>query len=451
MRTRCCGQLQQRAEQRGDVAPAGLRRAAHALHDGVARLGLVGEAVDRRRRTASGSVSAQLSRNAARSPSTAGPWMRKCVSRHSRLVAGVALPLVGDADAAGERRPPRRRSAPCGGCGGSPGPSRSRRSGRNQRTLHAGALHVVDELRVDRVGAPRVEQHAHPHAGLRALARAARANSRADLALPVDEGQEVDRVLGARRSPRASPGRSRRRCAARRCGCPRSPARRSRLRACAARARVDAVAHARHRCHRAGRRPAAAVGCRARSARPSPRPAAPARRPAPPRAARRPPRRRARRSTRAAPRAAARRCRRAARRSRRTTCSTRKNRPSAERDRATTAARDTDAPNASHDHAGWWRRGDQPEQQRHRAPSSAPARAATGRPPRRRPRRCRRGRRRPRCPNASATNATHAERRRRVSASTSARPYFCTRRPVLLDAVDAGSGRVRAGPSAWCP
>ena len=46
IRTRRSRQLQQRAEQRGHVAPARLRRAAHALHDGGAGLGLVREAVD---------------------------------------------------------------------------------------------------------------------------------------------------------------------------------------------------------------------------------------------------------------------------------------------------------------------------------------------------------------------------------------------------------------------
>ena len=99
----------------------GLGRAAHALHD-RRRPAWVGRGSGRRRRrTARGSVSAQLSRNAARSPSTAGPRIRKCVSRHSCSFAGVAEPLVGDADAAGERRSPRRRSSPCGACGGSPG------------------------------------------------------------------------------------------------------------------------------------------------------------------------------------------------------------------------------------------------------------------------------------------------------------------------------------------
>ena len=96
------GELQQRAEQGVDVAPSGLRRAAHAL-DHRRRPAWVGRGSGRCPSSkSSGSVSVQLSRNAARSPSTAGPWMRKCVSRHSRRVPRVAAPLVGDADAAGE-------------------------------------------------------------------------------------------------------------------------------------------------------------------------------------------------------------------------------------------------------------------------------------------------------------------------------------------------------------
>ena len=46
MRIAMLGELQQRAEQRVDVAVAGFRRAAHALHDRRPGLGLIGEAVD---------------------------------------------------------------------------------------------------------------------------------------------------------------------------------------------------------------------------------------------------------------------------------------------------------------------------------------------------------------------------------------------------------------------
>ena len=104
-------------------------------------------------------------------------------------------------------------------------PSCSRRSGRNQRMITPAASISSIEGPLHRVRAPRVEEHAHPHAGLRPCREAARELG-ADLAAPVHEREEVDRVLGCRRSRRASPGRSRRRCGGRRCGCPRSPARR---------------------------------------------------------------------------------------------------------------------------------------------------------------------------------------------------------------------------------
>ena len=50
-------------------------------------------------------VSAQFWMNADCRPSTAGPSTRRWVSRHSRLVARVAAPLLRDADAAGEADP----------------------------------------------------------------------------------------------------------------------------------------------------------------------------------------------------------------------------------------------------------------------------------------------------------------------------------------------------------
>ena len=101
MRTRSLRELQQRQEQHVDVAPARLRRAADALHDGVARLGLFGEAVDllvEEHGVGLGPVveerGAQAVDRRARQPEVGvAPLV---------LVAGVALPLVGDADAAGE-------------------------------------------------------------------------------------------------------------------------------------------------------------------------------------------------------------------------------------------------------------------------------------------------------------------------------------------------------------
>ena len=155
MRTRRSAELQQRAEQRGDVAPAGLGRAAHALHD-RRRRAWVGRGSGRcRRRTSSGSVSAQLSRKAARSPSTAGPSDAEVRVAPLVLVAGVALPLVGDADAAGERRSPRRRSAPCGASGGSSGRAGTGAAGGTSARATPASLHLVDQRRGPWCGRPR--------------------------------------------------------------------------------------------------------------------------------------------------------------------------------------------------------------------------------------------------------------------------------------------------------
>ena len=74
--------LQQAAEQRRDVAPPGLGRFSHTCAIAVPGWGCSGN-----RSTAWSnncrSVSAQSAKNAARRPSTAGPRIRKCVSRHS--------------------------------------------------------------------------------------------------------------------------------------------------------------------------------------------------------------------------------------------------------------------------------------------------------------------------------------------------------------------------------
>ena len=111
------GQLEEGPEQRGDVAPAGLRRAADALGDGVARLGLLGEPVDavfEEDRVGLGPVVEEGGPEAVH-----GRALEPEVGvAPLGFVPGVAFPLVGDADAAGEAARPRRRSAPCGASGG---------------------------------------------------------------------------------------------------------------------------------------------------------------------------------------------------------------------------------------------------------------------------------------------------------------------------------------------
>ena len=216
-----------RARNRVDMSlQPRLRCAADALDRPPSPgLRLLGEPVDRSRRRARGRSrsSCRGTPPAARRPP--GPRTRKCVSRHSSLVAGVAVPLVGDADAAGEpdrlvddhdlavrpmvhlrRLQPVQRPEPA--------------------DAHARVLHHRRSGR-GRSGARPTRRAGRERGRPPALARtSASANRRADLAAPVDERQEVDRVLAPRRSPRASPGRSRRRCGAPRRGCPRSPGRR---------------------------------------------------------------------------------------------------------------------------------------------------------------------------------------------------------------------------------
>ena len=142
----------------------------------------------------SGPVSAQLSRNAARSPSTAGPSMRKWVSRHSSSL----------------RASPCQQSAmptpPVNPTASSvistlrwvrwlTWPGRSRRSGRNQWTC-APASSRRESTCLSMVCEPQASSStpdADPRLG--PVAQVA-AELLADLAGPVDEGEEVDRVLG---------------------------------------------------------------------------------------------------------------------------------------------------------------------------------------------------------------------------------------------------------------
>ena len=144
----------------------------------------------------SGSVSAQLSRKAARSPSTAGPWMRKCVSRHScslraspchssamptppvKAIASSTIEhLAVRAVVHGSEPEPAQRSEP--------------------PHVHAGRVHVVDQRRGPS-GARPTRRAARAPARRPAPAPASRRGELgADLAAPVDEREEVDRVLGA--------------------------------------------------------------------------------------------------------------------------------------------------------------------------------------------------------------------------------------------------------------
>ena len=307
----------------------------------------------------SGSVSTQLSRNAARSPSTAGPWMRKCVSRHSRSFAGVAVPLVGDADAAGEAdRLVDDHHLAVRSMVHLTGPEPAERAEPAQRARRRRSMRSSEVVSIGR--APQASSSTRTRTPARARSASASANWRADLALPVDERQEVDGV--ARRSSIASSIAGKISSPLRRtsmrlpsvAGTPMTPSR-VRAQALSSRPRrvglgassvVTLVARQRQRCPPAA--PARSGSeCSTFSASCGLRD----RRRGPLRAARRPRRRTARRPPRAATRAAARRCRPADRRSGRTTCSTRRtaeagghDEPASERPRRPRRTRATKAP-----------------------------------------------------------------------------------------------------------
>ena len=148
----------------------------------------------RTRRTARDRSRAQLSRNAARRPSTAGPAIRKCVSRH--CVSLSALPSHSSAMPTPPVKPIASSTIMTLRCvRWLIWLSRKRRSGRNQRNDDAGSLHRVDQA-IARSGAtPGVEQDPHPHTVPGALGERVRELA-ADAPFPVDEREEVDRVVG---------------------------------------------------------------------------------------------------------------------------------------------------------------------------------------------------------------------------------------------------------------
>ncbi len=101
MRNRTCRELEQRAEQQRDVALAGSGGAAHALHDGVPLLLLLGESIH-------GIVEEiQVRLGPVRQERGAETVHCGSVDPEVRvapfvLVARIAGPLVGDSHAAGE-------------------------------------------------------------------------------------------------------------------------------------------------------------------------------------------------------------------------------------------------------------------------------------------------------------------------------------------------------------
>ena len=117
-----------------------------------------------------GSVSAQLSRNAARRPSTAGPAHPEVRVAPLVRVAGVALPLVGDAHSAGEAHLlVDDQDLAVGAVVQLERPESSERTEPPHHALRPRSM-VAIRRAVDGAGTERIEEDAHPDAGARPAA-----------------------------------------------------------------------------------------------------------------------------------------------------------------------------------------------------------------------------------------------------------------------------------------
>jgi hypothetical protein len=110
------------------------------------------------------------------------------------FVTGITGPLIGDADPAGERDDlvadedlAVRAVLPV--------PDARRPQRPEPRHVDAGLGHAVDPRPIDASGAQGIEQHPDPNAGPCAL-RERLSEDAPDVAVPVDEGQQVDGPLG---------------------------------------------------------------------------------------------------------------------------------------------------------------------------------------------------------------------------------------------------------------
>ena len=186
-------QLEERLEQGGHVAQAGLRCPSDALDDRPAGLGLIGEAVDALVEHAAVGLGPVVEEGGPQAVDGRTLDAEVGVAPLG-LVAGVAQPAVGDPHPSREpdgfvgdedlavgavvelaRPQPVQRSEPV--------------------DLRAGVLDPSQHPLVHRVGAPGVQQDPDPHA-VGGPRRQAPAQLVAHLAGPVHEGEEVDRVLG---------------------------------------------------------------------------------------------------------------------------------------------------------------------------------------------------------------------------------------------------------------
>ena len=226
------GELQQRQEQRADVGPLRIARGPDDLHH-VLPYGAMAEAIGVRLHQVAAGLhpvveergSQTVDRRALHPEMGVAPFM---------VIAGVALPLRCDADAAGE---PGRLVAHEDLAMGAVVDVPDVTGGHGPEPPHvaAGLLHRPDEGLVDVAGADRVPQHPHPDPCAGPSGQRGR-EPLCDVTGPIDEREEVDGVPRAVRWRRAWRGRSRRRCVGRRPGfppvngTPRMPSRRRRHR-----------------------------------------------------------------------------------------------------------------------------------------------------------------------------------------------------------------------------
>ena len=188
------GELQQGPEQVVDIAPAGLRRAAHALHDASRRAGAGRGSGRRRRRRARGRSrpSCRGTRPAGRR--RPGPRTRKWVSRHSFSSRASpshtsAMPTPPVKPTASSTISTLRwvRWLTCwGGAAAAAGTSWTSTPAPSMSSITARSIGP----------GPRPSSRTRTRTPALARAHELRGQLGADLALPVDEGEEVDRVLG---------------------------------------------------------------------------------------------------------------------------------------------------------------------------------------------------------------------------------------------------------------
>ncbi len=223
-------ELEEGQEQRRDVAPARLRRAADRTGPPSTRAGAVRGSGPRRRRTAR-----RRPRASCRGTRPAGrpPPARGC---------GSACRATRDSSRASPSHSSAMPTPPVNPTASSTiitfrwvrwfiRPSWNRRERAEPPDPHAGLLHGVDHGRGRSGALPTSRASTRTRTPARARSESAFGELASPLAAPVDERQKVDACSPPTGSRRAWPGRSRRRCAGPRWRCPRSRGRRGSPRA----------------------------------------------------------------------------------------------------------------------------------------------------------------------------------------------------------------------------